>query len=46
MNFFLSPTSLSHNDIIIGNIPKRIYTKPFITGFNDIIDRNSDDPYL
>jgi len=38
MNFFLTPTTLSHNDIVIGNIPKRNYNLPFITGFNDMID--------
>jgi hypothetical protein len=46
MNFFFSPSSLTYNDILQGNIPKRQYARPYITHFGDLFGQVFENEYL
>lgn len=46
MNFFISPTKLTYNEILNQNIPPREFPRPYLTQFSEIFGRIDDDPYL
>jgi hypothetical protein len=45
MHFFFTPSTLTYNDILIGYIPPRPYTKPYITGFAEQWSSTPEDLY-